>query len=641
MKILALLFLFACCLQVTGQSTPYDSAVAHAKSDLAARRLDQALAEAGRAIGLDPSRWEAYTVAAGASIKQHRCDVARDYVQKAIARAPSEKQQGLTSLLSQCSAVATSPLKGQEEEARKEKEAITARALNERLSASNEAVQVGNYDQAISILKQATQLDASRDLLWAKLGDAYCVSASKQTDATAKQARLQQAIASYSQAIAIKPTGAYYNNLADAYAKTGKLDDAVKTYALAAQVDPAEAATYLFNEGAVLTNAGKTSDAVQVFDKVIAIDPSKADAYYWKGLNMLADARIDKAGKIVAPPGTAAALNMYLRLQPAGQYATAAKQMLDSTPLAIFKAPTKEIVSKTNISDQNIANYYNGHKPEFNFIEPQYHLAQILVRQARILQDQPTSGARTETDPRKTIEMVLNRLQNGDDFGTLAMKYSDDGRTASSGGDLGLVSESALRNADSATRDAVMSLKPGQCSTIITLLDAATQKLVGFRIVKLVGKEPAGQRELSDPRVRQAILTKLQDPTGGEAFLAANKIKDGILTTGSGLQYEILRVGTGPKPTASDVVTCNYRATLIDGKEFDSTDKRGHPATFPVRAVIKGFAEALQMMPVGSRWKLFVPSSLGYGDRGIGDIGANAVLIYDIELLSIQNNTGR
>jgi FKBP-type peptidyl-prolyl cis-trans isomerase FklB len=124
----------------------------------------------------------------------------------------------------------------------------------------------------------------------------------------------------------------------------------------------------------------------------------------------------------------------------------------------------------------------------------------------------------------------------------------------------------------------------------------------------------------------------------GDAFLATNKAKEGVVALPSGLQYKVLSAGTGPKPTASDSVVCNYRGTLIDGKEFDSSYKRGQPATFPVGGVIKGWTEALQLMPVGSKWQLFVPSELAYGERGTGgDIGPNAVLIFEVELLSIQS----
>ncbi|MGA7848453.1 MAG: FKBP-type peptidyl-prolyl cis-trans isomerase [Terriglobales bacterium] len=152
----------------------------------------------------------------------------------------------------------------------------------------------------------------------------------------------------------------------------------------------------------------------------------------------------------------------------------------------------------------------------------------------------------------------------------------------------------------------------------------------------------------------QAVLTEVQtevrkeqqekmqaaaatNKSEGEAFLAANKSKEGVVTLPDGLQYKILNAGTGPKPTASDSVVCNYRGTLINGTEFDSSYKRGQPATFGVGQVIKGWTEALQLMPVGSKWQLFIPSSLAYGERGAGaDIGPNATLIFEVELLSIQ-----
>jgi FKBP-type peptidyl-prolyl cis-trans isomerase len=124
----------------------------------------------------------------------------------------------------------------------------------------------------------------------------------------------------------------------------------------------------------------------------------------------------------------------------------------------------------------------------------------------------------------------------------------------------------------------------------------------------------------------------------GDEFLAQNKTKEGVVTLPSGLQYKILKEGTGPKPSANDSVVCNYKGTLIDNTEFDSSYKRGQPATFPVGQVIKGWTEVLQLMPVGSKWQVFVPSDLAYGPRAPGGtIGPNATLIFEIELLSIQN----
>lgn len=123
----------------------------------------------------------------------------------------------------------------------------------------------------------------------------------------------------------------------------------------------------------------------------------------------------------------------------------------------------------------------------------------------------------------------------------------------------------------------------------------------------------------------------------GQDFLAANKDKEGVKVLPSGLQYKVEKEGAGPKPTAADTVVCNYRGTFIDGKEFDSSYKRGQPATFPVGGVIKGWTEALQLMPVGSKWQLYIPSELAYGTRGAGGvIGPNQTLIFDVELLSIK-----
>ena len=124
----------------------------------------------------------------------------------------------------------------------------------------------------------------------------------------------------------------------------------------------------------------------------------------------------------------------------------------------------------------------------------------------------------------------------------------------------------------------------------------------------------------------------------GEAFLAANKTKDGVVTLPSGLQYKILKAGTGDKPTPEDTVVCNYKGTLINGTEFDASEKHGGPAAFPVKGVIAGWTEALQLMPVGSKWQLFVPSNLAYGSQGPGDIGPNATLIFEVELVSIQKS---
>jgi FKBP-type peptidyl-prolyl cis-trans isomerase len=143
--------------------------------------------------------------------------------------------------------------------------------------------------------------------------------------------------------------------------------------------------------------------------------------------------------------------------------------------------------------------------------------------------------------------------------------------------------------------------------------------------------------------VRKHMQEKMQaaaetNKKAGDEFLAANKAKEEVVTLPSGLQYKILTEGAGPKPTATDTVVCNYRGTLIDGTEFDSSYKRNQPAKFPVTGVIKGWTEALQLMPVGSKWQLVIPPDLAYGPRGQGnEIGPNATLVFEVELISIQS----
>lgn len=123
----------------------------------------------------------------------------------------------------------------------------------------------------------------------------------------------------------------------------------------------------------------------------------------------------------------------------------------------------------------------------------------------------------------------------------------------------------------------------------------------------------------------------------GEAFMAENKSRPGVVETPSGLQYEIITEGTGPKPSATSKVTCHYHGTLIDGTIFDSSVQRGQPATFPLNMVIKGWTEALQLMQTGSKWRLFLPPNLAYGERQTGaHIGPNSTLIFEVELISFS-----
>jgi len=147
----------------------------------------------------------------------------------------------------------------------------------------------------------------------------------------------------------------------------------------------------------------------------------------------------------------------------------------------------------------------------------------------------------------------------------------------------------------------------------------------------------AFQKEMTEKQAEKMKVIGEKNKKEGEAFLVANKKKKGVKTLPSGLQYKVIKEGTGQTPKLKDTVTTNYRGTLIDGTEFDSSYKRGQPAKFPVKGVIAGWTEALQLMKVGSTWQLFIPSNLAYGERGAGNIiGPNATLIFDIELISIN-----
>lgn len=180
--------------------------------------------------------------------------------------------------------------------------------------------------------------------------------------------------------------------------------------------------------------------------------------------------------------------------------------------LTINKLLSKEIDSKITVTDADVANYYNAHKAEYNLIETQYHLAQIQV--TSVPSDQPgnlqNSKATNDAEAKKKIQALKNRLDSGEDFGALAMNFSERAETASSGGDIGFVSESQMK-ADPAIYNAITKLKNGQVTEILPLLDAQSKKPAGYSIYKLISREAAGQRELSDPRVQQAIRQQLRD----------------------------------------------------------------------------------------------------------------------------------
>ena len=179
--------------------------------------------------------------------------------------------------------------------------------------------------------------------------------------------------------------------------------------------------------------------------------------------------------------------------------------------ITVDKLLNKEIASHVTISDADIQGYYNDHKADFNLIEPQYYLAQIIVSN----QPSPQPGevadkAQNDAQARNKIRMIHNRLESGEDFATLAARYSEDPDTARNGGNLNPTPESRIKAADALSRDAVLRLKPGQYTEPLVLLDPNTRQPIGYRIVKLIGKEAAGQRDLNDPAVQQWIRNQLR-----------------------------------------------------------------------------------------------------------------------------------
>ncbi len=156
-------------------------------------------------------------------------------------------------------------------------------------------------------------------------------------------------------------------------------------------------------------------------------------------------------------------------------------------------------------------------------------------------------------------------------------------------------------------------------------------------IMELLTAFQQEMREKMAAKTAQKSESADANKAAGEAFLAKNRKKEGVVSLPSGLQYEVVEAGSGKSPSATDTVVVHYKGTLIDGKEFDSSYKRGQPATFPVNGVIKGWTEALQLMKEGAKWKLYIPSDLAYGSRGAGsDIGPNSTLVFDVELIEVK-----
>jgi FKBP-type peptidyl-prolyl cis-trans isomerase len=145
------------------------------------------------------------------------------------------------------------------------------------------------------------------------------------------------------------------------------------------------------------------------------------------------------------------------------------------------------------------------------------------------------------------------------------------------------------------------------------------------------------QEEMRQKQAQAAKIAAEANKKAGEAFLAENQKKEGVVTLPSGLQYKILKAGNGKNPTDDDTVECQFRATLIDGTEFDSSQRAGNPVSFGIKGTIAGWKEALKLMPVGSKWQIFVPPQLAYGEHSVGAIGPNSTVIFEVELLSIRD----
>jgi FKBP-type peptidyl-prolyl cis-trans isomerase len=149
------------------------------------------------------------------------------------------------------------------------------------------------------------------------------------------------------------------------------------------------------------------------------------------------------------------------------------------------------------------------------------------------------------------------------------------------------------------------------------------------------------QEQMKQKQMQAMEAAAAENKKQGDAFLADNGKKEGVVILPSGLQYKVITAGQGKKPVETDTVLCNYKGTFVDGTEFDSSAEAGKPVPFEIKSVIPGFKEALQLMPVGSKWKIVVPASLAYGERGAGNvIGPNATLIFEVELVSIQSSVG-
>lgn len=250
-----------------------------------------------------------------------------------------------------------------------------------------------------------------------------------------------------------------------------------------------------------------------------------------------------------------------------------------------------------------------------------------MAQQAPASNSQQTPATKTQTAPAsKTHPATAAKSAN-----TLTLKTEKDKLSYAIGLNVGKSLQNNIQKDSLDIEPAILAraVKDVLAGGETLLTDDEAKAIITALQTDLRQKQEAKMKELGDANKKE-----------GDEFLAANKAKEGVVTLPSGLQYKILIAGTGPKPTASDTVICNYKGTLLDNTEFDSSYKRGKPATIPVGHVIKGWTEALQLMPVGSKWQLFIPSDLAYGERGAGGtIGPNATLIFEVELISIQEKS--
>ncbi len=255
-------------------------------------------------------------------------------VQVTVAREINEQNFDMAKERAASGAQMSTEQKREQEETQKEN--VKIKGLNEMLAQAAAATEAQNFDQAAEILTTATQMDPTQHLLWFKLGDAYL--GGKKYDL---------AVDAYQKSIAIKPAGAYYNNLGQAQIKSGKVEEAIASYTRAAEMEPTAAGQYYFNLGAVLINSGKADEAIAAFDKAIQADPAKTAAYYQKGMLMAGKSTL-KDGKYIPPPGTVETLEKVIELEPEGELAAQAKGMLTELGAEVQSSYKKSKTTKKN-----------------------------------------------------------------------------------------------------------------------------------------------------------------------------------------------------------------------------------------------------------------------------------------------------